>query len=78
MNTDVERQFEFVQQTWLLNSSFATLFDEVDPLLGPAGKPTIRDGPLRRIVDVETYVRMAGGGYFFLPSMPAIKYLAPL
>ncbi|SEI01797.1 hypothetical protein SAMN02799636_04966 [Methylobacterium sp. 275MFSha3.1] len=78
LNTDIERQFEFIQQTWLLNCSFATLFDEVDPLLGPAGKQTIRDGPLRRKIDVETYVRMAGGDYFFLPSMPAIKYLSLL
>jgi len=78
LNTDIERQFEFIQQTWLLNSSFATLFEEVDPLLGPAGKQTIRDGPLRRMVDVDTYVRMAGGDYFFLPSMPALKYLSLL
>ena len=42
LNTDIDRQFEFVQQTWLLNSSFATMFQEVDPLVGPAGPMTIR------------------------------------
>jgi deferrochelatase/peroxidase EfeB len=76
LNTDIARQFEFVQQTWLLNQNFATLFDETDPLLGPKGHFTIREKPLRRIVDVATFVRMAGGEYFFLPSMPALKYLA--
>lgn len=78
LNTDIARQFEFVQQTWLLNPNFATLFDETDPLLGPRGTMTIREEPLRRIVEVETFVRMAGGDYFFLPSMPALRYLASL
>jgi Dyp-type peroxidase family len=78
LNTDIERQFEFVQQTWLLNSSFATLFEEVDPLVGPAGRMTIRDGPLRRTASLETFVRMAGGDYFFLPSLPALQFLASL
>jgi deferrochelatase/peroxidase EfeB len=78
LNTDIERQFEFVQQTWLLNPSFATLFEEVDPLIGPAGRMTIRDGALRRIASVDTFVRLVGGDYFFLPSLPALAYLAAL
>ena len=78
LNTDIARQFEFVQQTWLLNSNFATLFDETDPLVGPKGHFTIREKPLRRIIEVETFVRMAGGEYFFLPSIPALEYLACL
>lgn len=78
INTDIARQFEFVQQTWLLNSNFATLLDEVDPLVGPAGRMTIREQPLRRTVHVETFVKMAGGDYFFLPSLPALNYLALL
>jgi Dyp-type peroxidase family len=79
LNTDIARQFEFVQQTWLLNSDFATLFEEVDPLMGPDGKMTIgeEEGPRRRI-HVETFVHMAGGDYFFLPSLPALRYLAVL
>jgi Dyp-type peroxidase family len=76
LNTDIARQFEFIQQTWLLNSNFATLYDEVDPLIGPKGTMTIREDPLRRIVEVETFVQCAGGEYFFLPSIPALKYLA--
>jgi deferrochelatase/peroxidase EfeB len=78
LNTDIARQFEFVQQTWLLNRNFATLFDETDPLVGPKGPFTIREKPLRRIVEVETFVRLAGGEYFFLPSIPALTYLAGL
>ncbi len=76
LNTDIARQFEFVQQTWLLNSNFATLFDEMDPLVGPEGRMTIREEPLRRTVNVETFVQFAGGEYFFLPSLPALAWLA--
>jgi hypothetical protein len=47
-------------------------------LVGPKGRFTIREQPLRRTVDVETFVRMAGGEYFFLPSLPALRYLAAL
>lgn len=78
LNTDIARQFEFVQQTWLLNPDFATLFNEVDPLVGPDGMMTIREAPLRRSIHVETFVQMTGGDYFFLPSLPALHYLSLL
>ena len=78
LNTDIARQFEFVQQTWLLNKNFHTLFDETDPLVGPKGHFTIREQPLRRIVEVDTFIRLAGGEYFFLPSIPALNYLGSL
>ena len=78
LNSDIARQFEFVQQTWLLNRNFATLFDETDPLVGPKGTFTIRERPLRRIVEVETFIQSAGGEYFFLPSIPALNYLETL
>ncbi|MGZ8300494.1 MAG: peroxidase, partial [Rhodoplanes sp.] len=78
LNTDISRQFEFIQQRWILNRNFATLFDETDPLVGPKGTFTIREQPFRRIVEVETFVQSAGGEYFFLPSIPALAYLAAL
>ena len=78
LNTDLVRQFEFVQQTWLLNPGFAVLFDETDPLLGPKGPFSLPDRPLRRRAEVETFVRFAGGDYFFLPSLPALDYLQSL
>ncbi len=78
LNTDIARQFEFVQQTWLLNPSFATLFNETDPLVGPKGPMTIPEDPLRRVIEVETYVKLAGGEYFFLPSVSALDYLQGL
>lgn len=77
-NTDIARQFEFIQQTWVLNQNFASLYDEVDPLIGPSGTFTIPDSPLRRIVPIETFVHFCGGEYFFLPSLSALKYLVTL
>lgn len=76
LNTDIQRQFEFVIQTWIMNPDFSTLYDEVDPLLGPGGPMSMRDRPLRRIVDVHTYVRLVGGEYFFVPSLPAFEWIA--
>ena len=78
LNSDLVRHFEFVQQTWLLNPSFATLFNETDPLLGPPGRFTVPASPLRLRPAVQTFVQMLGGEYFFLPSLPALDYLASL
>ena len=74
-NTDIVRQFEFVQQTWLVNRNFAAS-GEADPLVGPKGKFSIEGAPVRRRIDVETFVRLVGGEYFFLPSLAALRYLA--
>jgi deferrochelatase/peroxidase EfeB len=82
---DLERQFEFVQHSWLNASTFHGLTDEGDPVAGPDkqrldGKarsftiPTSA-GPLT-LQDVHSWVSVHGGGYFFLPSLAALKYLA--
>ena len=38
LNGDIERQFEFVQQTWINNPVFGGLDGEVDPLIGDISK----------------------------------------
>ena len=78
LNGDISRQFEFVQQNWMLNPNFATLFNEVDPLVGPKGAMTLPDTPLRRRVTVDTYITLVGGDYFFLPSLPTLAIFAAL
>jgi Dyp-type peroxidase family len=77
-NTDLVRQFEFVQQTWLLNANFGTLLNETDPLLGPKGRFTIPAEPLRLRPTVESFVYLVGGDYFFFPSLLALDYLQTL
>jgi Dyp-type peroxidase family len=78
LNTDIKRQFEFVQQTWMLNPSFATLIGEQDPLLGSRGPFTIPRDPLRLRPTIDTFIRFIGGEYFFLPSLPALDYFCGL
>lgn len=78
LNTDLVRQFEFVQQTWMLNTNFGTLLNETDPLLGPAGRFTVPAERMRLRPTVQTFVRFAGGEYFFLPSLPALDFLQTL
>jgi Dyp-type peroxidase family len=80
LNADIERQFEFVQQTWINNPMFGGLNGEVDPLMGTQnghGIHTIPQDPLRtRIHGVPRFVHVKGGAYFFLPGMAALRYLA--
>ena len=76
LNTDIARHFEFVQQTWLLNADFAGLRNEQDPLVGPQGRFTIQAEPFRHALQVETFVRLVGGEYFFLPGIAALDYIA--
>ncbi|MBX7458246.1 hypothetical protein K3152_08305 [Qipengyuania sp. 1NDH17] len=78
INADIERQFEFVQQTWMMSPSFRTLFDETDPLLGPKSHFSMGAEPVRRRVTVHNHTRLAGGDYFFMPSLPAIEWLSRL
>jgi deferrochelatase/peroxidase EfeB len=78
LNADIERQFEFVQQTWLRGPNFHDLPNEPDPMLGAGDRvftlPT-RQGPVR-LTGLADFVRVRGGGYFFMPSRSAIRYLS--
>lgn len=82
VNADIERQFEFIQQSWLLNPSFSGLERETDPLPGHETPPRVltiatEDGPLR-LRGMSDFVRMRGGGYFFMPGRAAYHFLATL
>lgn len=82
-NTNLERQFEFVQQTWVNSPKFAAPSGEIDSLsagaqaMGP--RPfTLRAGPEREQVNLSRYVTLKGGAYFFMPGICALEYLAGL
>lgn len=80
--SDIERQFEFIQQRWVNGSNFHGLANETDPILAPQADggvftiPTVA-GPVR-VRGLASYVTAKGGGYFFLPSRSALRYLATL
>lgn len=81
---DLERQFEFVQRSWLDSPVFHELDQQNDPLVGrcPVGNsrsfeiPT-SSGPVR-ISNLPQFVTVRAGGYFFLPSRSALLWLAGL
>jgi Dyp-type peroxidase family len=80
---DLHRQFEFVQQTWGNNPRFAGLVDNKDPMVGDSGREesqgfvTVPRAPLReRIGPLPALVTVRGGGYFFLPGLRALRFLA--
>jgi Dyp-type peroxidase family len=80
---NITRQFEFVQHTWVNNPKFDGMYDDVDPLIGrrdPGGATfTVPSRPVRRrITGIPTFVTVRGGGYFFLPGLRALRYLAGL
>lgn len=80
VNTNIARQFEFVQQTWMNSTKFDGLYDEDDPLVGQrheAATFTLPGNPTaRRIRGLPRFVTTRGGGYFFLPSLTALDWLA--
>lgn len=90
-NSDIKRQFEFIQQTWINNTNFVGLYDEVDPIIGVHSKYDNATNSLKMIPtkftepacpfrhkysDIPPFVKIRAGGYFFFPGINAIKFLA--
>jgi deferrochelatase/peroxidase EfeB len=78
MNSEIERQFEFVQHTWLLNPMFGLGFNESDPILGTRCPFSVPSKPVRQQPVIDTFISPVGGGYFFLPSLRALRYLGAI
>jgi hypothetical protein len=87
LNANLRRQFEFIQQTWVNNAKFAGLRADRDPLIGRFGYTIEGEQTARvfthgrrpvnaRCSGLPPFVRVRGGGYFFLPSIRALSYLA--
>lgn len=83
LNSDLKRQFEFVQQTWIQRSKFNGLYDETDPVLGNHGDGsglnnlTIQNNPVRqRLTGLPQFVTVKGGAYLFLPGISALCFFA--
>jgi deferrochelatase/peroxidase EfeB len=89
INSNIQRQFEFIQTAWLMRTKFDGMTEESDPLLGNRtpvlGCPLTntfsvpQNGKLReRVMDLPQFIRAQGGAYFFLPGLRALQYLAKL
>ena len=86
LNANISRQFEFIQNAWLMSAKFDGMSGEADPLLGnrepmPAGHSTDGftmpqpNGMSRRIDGMPQFITVRGGAYFFLPGLRALRYL---
>lgn len=80
-NADIAQQFEFVQQTWLNNTTFAGLSGEMDPIVSAKEASGVRfTAPARPIPALverqKPLTTVKGGGYFFLPGKAALGWLA--
>jgi Dyp-type peroxidase family len=79
LNADIERQYEFMQQTWVASDTFHGLNGEKDPTIGSSeGKnrftiPTWEGSVVLK--NMPSFVTTRGGGYFFMPSRSAVRYL---
>ncbi|MCV0396299.1 MAG: hypothetical protein K5872_03995 [Rhizobiaceae bacterium] len=88
LNANIERQFEFIQQTWTNSRSFHGLRMEPDPLLlTAAGRHQNKVGQMLQYTiptpngpyvlnGLGSYVTMRGGGYFFLPGKATLRYMS--
>ena len=83
LNANFERQFEFVQRSWIVNAEFHGMRAEGDPLLGAASaggtaRTLTIQKPWRNECSpgLSDFVTVKGGGYFFMPGMRALRFLA--
>lgn len=79
-NADIERQFEFVQHTWLGNPVFAGLDGELDPITveqpADGGRFSIPQRPVRdQLRGLPSFTTTRGGAYFFLPGIEGLRLL---
>jgi Dyp-type peroxidase family len=83
---DLVRQFEFVQNAWIASPKFNGLTGEADPLIG--GRAPVSgvesdgfsiqkaDGIDDHHAQLPQFVTVKGGGYFFLPGLRALQFIA--
>jgi deferrochelatase/peroxidase EfeB len=86
LNANIARQFEFIQNAWLMSGKFNGLSEESDPLLGNREQVAgcavdtfslpARVGIRQQIENVPRFITVRGGAYFFLPGIRALRYIA--
>ncbi|HEX6845743.1 MAG TPA: Dyp-type peroxidase [Chitinophagaceae bacterium] len=86
-NANISKQFEFIQYTWANSPKFKRLYDDPDPIIGVRECPangvkqnfTIPQSTVNKVIpNLQSFVTVRGGAYFFFPSITALKFLATI
>ncbi|OBG13383.1 peroxidase [Mycolicibacterium celeriflavum] len=79
---DLVRQFEFAQNVWINDKTFHELDNEHDPICGTQDGTldfTVPKRPIRKVhKGIPAFTTLRGGGYFFMPGIRGLNYLATL
>jgi len=75
--TDLERQFEFVQSKWVNNANFPPFpkgsQPGEDPIISQSGQGPFELSPGKPTIAVSHFVTTTGGEYFFAPSISTLQ-----
>ena len=86
-NANISKQFEFIQYTWANSPKFKRLYDDPDPIIGIREKPapgvkqnfTIPQKTVNKVIpDLQRFVTVKGGAYFFFPSVTVLRFLGTI
>ena len=86
-NANISKQFEFIQYTWANSPKFKRLYDDPDPIIGvrecPVGGAkqnfTIPQKTVNKVItNLQSFVTVKGGAYFFFPSISTLKFLGTI
>lgn len=84
LNADIERQFEFVQQTWVNAPDFECLKTDMDSIAATPGSYAGKKAEFTvpgesgtySLKDIKPFTTIVGGGYFFVPGRRTLYYLS--
>jgi deferrochelatase/peroxidase EfeB len=78
--SDLERQFEFIQTKWVNNHNFPEPGDGADPVMSQVAVAPIqcpfKGQTAPTTFDLKHFVTTNGGEYFFQPSISALDLIA--
>ena len=86
-NTNIGRQFEFIQDTWINDSKFSGLYNDPDVISGnpigrcsgQTGNFTIQAEPVReRVLNIPSFTSIIGGAYFFMPGIKTLQLISSI
>jgi len=86
-NANISKQFEFIQYTWANSPKFKRLYDDPDPIIGVRECPvagvkqnfTIPQKNVNKVIpNLQSFVTVKGGAYFFFPSVTVLKFFGTI